>query len=403
MAAFPGSPRPTIVRETSSLTEQEQLERAQRFQLELRKLTFLFQKDPRNEQVKAQILAIVSNRNMAPFYQVLCDGFGWTVDQALMARMKAVNDTELAALDARLADAVENLGENEIREIHLAKFEYYCSIGDKEKTVTAFNECLEKTMALGQKIDLVFSMIRAALFLQDYKLVERNVKKAHQLQELGGDWERRNKLKVYEGLYYVCMRRFKKAALLFLDCVSTFSCYELMPYNTFVYYTVLAAMVGLDRVALRDRVISAPEVITVLHEIPYLESFLTSLYKCKYNTFFMALAHITDDLKLDRYWSPHASYLCREMRVHAYNQFLSSYRSVTLDSMARAFGITVQTLDRELSRFIASKRLNCKIDKVGGIVETVRSDSKNAQYRATITEGDLLLAHIQKLSRVIHV
>ena len=37
---------------------------------------------------------------------------------------------------------------------------------------------------------------------------------------------------------------------------------------------------------------------------------------------------------------------------------------------------------RELSRFIAAGRLHCKIDKVGGIVETTRPDSKNWQYQA---------------------
>ena len=36
---------------------------------------------------------------------------------------------------------------------------------------------------------------------------------------------------------------------------------------------------------------------------------------------------------------------------------------------------------RELSRFIASGRLSAKIDKVGGVVETSRPDTKNAQYQ----------------------
>lgn len=58
---------------------------------------------------------------------------------------------------------------------------------------------------------------------------------------------------------------------------------------------------------------------------------------------------------------------------------------------------------RELSRFIASGRLHCKIDKVGGIAETNRPDSKNAQYQATLKQGDLLLNRVQKLSRVINI
>ena len=36
---------------------------------------------------------------------------------------------------------------------------------------------------------------------------------------------------------------------------------------------------------------------------------------------------------------------------------------------------------RELSQFIASGRLHCRIDKVGGVVETNRPDSKNFLYQ----------------------
>jgi len=54
-----------------------------------------------------------------------------------------------------------------------------------------------------------------------------------------------------------------------------------------------------------------------------------------------------------------------------------------------------------LSRFINAARLNCKIDKVGGVVETNRPDIKNVQYAAIIKHGDLLVARVQKLTKVI--
>lgn len=65
--------------------------------------------------------------------------------------------------------------------------------------------------------------------------------------------------------------------------------------------------------------------------------------------------------------------------------------------------MSVEFLDTELSRFIAGGRLHCKIDKVAGVVETVRYDTKNSQYQTTIKQGDLLLNRIQKLSRVINL
>jgi 26S proteasome regulatory subunit N7 len=90
------------------------------------------------------------------------------------------------------------------------------------------------------------------------------------------------------------------------------------------------------------------------------------------------------------------------MRIKAYTQLLESYRSLSLSHMAATFGVSVQFIDRELSQFIASGRLHCKIDKVGGVVVTMRPDSKNFQYQSTIKQGDLLLNRVQKLSRVIH-
>lgn len=68
------------------------------------------------------------------------------------------------------------------------------------------------------------------------------------------------------------------------------------------------------------------------------------------------------------------------MRVVIYSQFLESYKTVTLESMANAFGVSVSFIDRELSELISSKRLNCKIDKVSGIVESERADKRNLLY-----------------------
>ena len=54
-------------------------------------------------------------------------------------------------------------------------------------------------------------------------------------------------------------------------------------------------------------------------------------------------------------------------------QFLDSYKSVTLDSMAKSFGVGIDFIDTELADFIVAGRLTAKIDKVAGVIETNRS------------------------------
>lgn len=70
----------------------------------------------------------------------------------------------------------------------------------------------------------------------------------------GGDWDRRNRLKVYRGVYCMLIRDFKQVAILFLDIVAIFISYELMDYQMFVIYIVICSMIVLERLEFREKV-----------------------------------------------------------------------------------------------------------------------------------------------------
>ena len=74
------------------------------------------------------------------------------------------------------------------------------------------------------------------------------------LIEQGGDWDRRNRLKVYEGVHFLTIRKFSEAAALFLEGLATFTSEEIFPYNTFIFYTALVSIVSIDRVKLKEKV-----------------------------------------------------------------------------------------------------------------------------------------------------
>ncbi|CAL8380897.1 unnamed protein product [Boreogadus saida] len=354
-------------------------------------------------KVKTELMDAIKANNMAPYYEGLCKELKWQQDADLLSKMKKANEDELKRLDDVLEDAENNLGESEIRDAMMARAEHLIRIGDKEGALTAFRKTYDKTVALGHRLDIVFYLLRIGLFYMDSDLITRNSEKAKSLIEEGGDWDRRNRLKVYQGLYCVAIRDFKQAAELFLDTVSTFTSYELMDYKTFVTYTVYVCMIALKRPDLREKVIKGAEILEVLHGLPPIRQYLFSLYECRYSVFFQSLATVEQEMKKDWLFAPHYRYYVREMRIQAYSQLLESYRSLTLGYMAEAFGVSNEFIDQELSRFIAAGRLHCKIDKVNEIVETNRPDSKNWQYQETIKKGDLLLNRVQKLSRVINM
>jgi len=339
---------------------------------------------------------------MVHSYEELCNTLDVERDEHWVQQTTAEPEKKRRDLDNAIEDAIQNLGENDVRLANLAKADFLCKIGDKESAESAYRVTIEKTVGVGQKLDVVFTLIRLGFFFNDYNLIQRNIEKAKSMIEQGGDWDRRNRLRVYEAYHLFSIRNFEGASKLFLDTISTFTSYELYTYKQNVYYTVISSMISLDRVSLKKNVVDSPEIKSVIHEMPNLQTFLNSFYDSNYKEFFTSLAEICEELKLDRYGHQHTKYYCREMRIRAYTQFLESYRSVQLSSIAEAFGVTEEFIDKELSRFIALRNLHCKIDMVSKVVETVRPDNRNSLYQRTLKQGDVLLNRVQKLSRVIN-
>ncbi|KAI9229738.1 MAG: 26S proteasome subunit RPN7-domain-containing protein [Piptocephalis tieghemiana] len=341
---------------------------------------------------------------MAPFYKSICIEQGWTCDEALLDRMVQQNKEELEKLDERLQDAEENLGESEVADALRVRAEHFARIGDKETAITAYRTAFDKTAPVGHRLDLLFALLRIGLFFSDDPFTVSVLSQTRDLVELGGDWDRRNRLKVYEAIRMLRVRDFSGASKRLLETLSTFTSTELLPYRDFILYVVISSLLSLDRVGIKEKVLEAPEVLEMLPEISGLSSYLVSLDECDYSKFFRALAEV-DELHMATSMDlqAHRRYYAREMRIKAYAQLLESYQSLGVSRMAEAFGVSEEFIDRDVSRFIAAGRLHCMIDKVAGVVVTNRPDTKNAQYQACVKNGDSLLSRVQKLSRVINV
>jgi 26S proteasome regulatory subunit N7 len=272
----------------------------------------------------------------------------------------------------------------------------------QDKAIAAYEQLFENTGVLGTKIDLVLAIIRMGLFFSDKLLVKKHVDRAKALIDTGGDWDRRNRLKAYQGLYLLTVRSYNLAAPLLLDSLSTFTSYELCSYSSLVVYAVLAGSVSLKRVDFKSKVVDAPEIKAILGngedklsalsgalsagpgtdtemkesganptpasapvnlttlgtsvgqsevETPIdfssLAQLVSSLYTGSYGSFFGALAAVeVTFLRQDRYLYEHRGWFVREMRLRAYQQLLQSYRVVGLNSMANDFGVSVDFLDR---------------------------------------------------------
>lgn len=353
----------------------------------------------------------IEKEQLAPYYYFLQHEYApnslkW--DQSLYEKLLKQNEEEISKLKKIIEEVEEkDEGQLETAEGYKKLGEYYAKIGDKSNAITTLKKALELTPSTGSKIDISLTITRIGFFYDDKTFIAKQLEHTNQLIEKGGDWERRNRYKTYQGLYSLSIRDFEKASTLLIESLATFTSTEISTYEQLAIYASIAGAFSLSRNDLKAKVIDSPELLSLLPTTPELEpitSLTISLYTSDYSSYFTYLLQTNDEILLpSRYLSVHSNYYIREMRRKAYAQLLESYKTLSLKSMADAFGVSVEFLDNDLCKFIPNKKLNCVIDRVNGIIETNRPDNKNAQYQLLIKQGDALLTKLQKYGAAVRL
>jgi 26S proteasome regulatory subunit N7 len=119
-------------------------------------------------------------------------------------------DEEIKKLDEKIKDAEENLGDVEVRDAILEKAEFYQKSNLRDKAIETFELALTKTTGIGKKMDVVFSMLRIVLNEKNLDQIKKYIDRCKKFLEEGGDWERKNRLKVVSAGQYMKELSFLK-------------------------------------------------------------------------------------------------------------------------------------------------------------------------------------------------
>ena len=235
--------------------------------LDLAQLIYVYEsKNGRDcDELRSEIMALLEKDSMAHLYRNLCLKLSWNLDEKLLQDMKDSNDSDILTIEIKLSDSLERSGDMEILDVLLEKAKHFCGTGAFHLANAVYDEIIarEKTTT-ARKIDAWMSKARIALFDLDMVSMKACITESKRLIEIGGDWDRRNRLKVYEAIYLIAKRDFRGSATLLLDCVATFSCNEICSYKQFMFYAVITNLMVLPRTALEKKIVKNPQVISVL-------------------------------------------------------------------------------------------------------------------------------------------
>merc|ERR1712167_56231 len=103
--------------------------------------------------------------------------------------------------------------------------------------------------------------------------IKKDITECHKLVDDGADWDKKNKLKIFEGVYCMLTRDFKKASDLFVSSIATFTAIELIDFKDFIFYAVVLGLLTQDRKKIKKDIIHSPDVLAINRDIPHLKEF----------------------------------------------------------------------------------------------------------------------------------
>lgn len=313
---------------------------------------------------------------------------------------KPTLEERLKKADEKIAAAEADQGDLEIRDALIEKAEIYGEQKDHENYRLYLTKALEKAVGNAKKLELNIMILNTYWVERNFELFEKSLDACRKLTDDSLDWEKKNKLAVYQGIHQLLKRQTADAADTLLACVDTFNSPEIMTFKELVKYAVVLGLLELPRKDIRERIIQNAEINSVLNETPLLKKLVQTVYGMNYKQFFEVLIQVSDEvLKEDVLLFRHRQFLLKRARIVIYSLFLESYKTVRLNKMAASFGVSIEFLDKELAELISQKYLSCKIDRVNLVVEAVRVDDRSTAYQEIEKKGDALVERLHKLMK----
>lgn len=179
---------------------------------------------------------------------------------------------ELAKYDAKIQEAKDREGDTEIRDATFDKAQFLKDeIKDYVEAEKIYRETYDLSGGPSRKMEVLFEILLMNLEKFDMDAVKKDIDLCTKHVTDGADWDKKNKFKVFHGVYCMLIRDFKQAADLLLSCIASFTCVELMDYTQFIFYAVVMGMVTQDRKVIKKSIIHSSDVLSVIRDIPSLK------------------------------------------------------------------------------------------------------------------------------------
>lgn len=192
---------------------------------------------------------------------------------------------------------------------------------------------------------------------------------------------------------------FRGAANMMCDPMCTIAmgtaCNDLLLPQHVAMYGGLSALATFSRSELKSNVIDNDSFKDFLDASPDIGGLIRAFFDSDYDACMKLLSKIDafckSDLIVGRHWEKLRSKIVDNMMV----QYFRPYSRARMDVMAKAFNMSVEDIEKFVSKLIISKKMSARIDSENKVLIANAADERSATFDKVLANGEAFVDDIQ--------
>lgn len=261
---------------------------------------------------------------------------------------------------------------------------------------------------------MCMSFVKLSVLLRSYSDVQGYTSKAN--HNPFKDEHGQSKIHASSGLFYMRTGKYRDAALSFVQVRHSDlaqparqetglpsrqemgpSFLDVMCPQDVALYGAICALASLDRNEVRTKLLEPSNPRECLDLVPAVRDLVLDFCSCRYAACLSALAKMNDALLLDVHLHGQVPELCQLIRSRVIVQYFSPFLSVSLHTMASAFGTDVNSMQAEVAKLVGKGQLDAKIDSHKKVLYARKANQRKQAYEHTMRVSQQFLDSTQAL------
>ncbi|PVF98382.1 hypothetical protein CPB86DRAFT_774856 [Serendipita vermifera] len=334
-----------------------------------------------------------------------------SLDQDWLDRTVAKNQQDKEKLEVELKMYTGNMIKESVRMGHNDLGHFHRKVGDHATALRHYTKSREFCTTNPHVVEMCLNILELLLEEHNFAHISTYVFKAESTLESSASADKKKgqpnpekdkiqaKLNLAIALSQIGQGYYENAAWAFMKVGKNLEGWDrkvASPSDIAIYGT-LCALATFERRQIRTKLLENEDFSYYLEQEPYMREIIEAYLASKFRVVLQLLERYSSRHLLDNLLSPHVKALVSFIKDRALVLYFGPFASIRLESLADAFGLTLEDTEKSVVSLIQSGSIKGRVDSHNKILKAKDLDHRTELYIRALKTGQDIAASNRKL------